>query len=376
VDANLAERLRAAGVDPAAPGDPGEAWRRLNDRFGLRTTLLDRYALEAAARGVAEEDLDLDLRERLAIEVLEARDPRFEFIPSSGRAVHDPVEVVDYDPAWPARFDTWRERLSGELGAVALRIEHVGSTSVPGLAAKPVIDVQVSVGDMTDEAAYVPAIERAGVRFRSRDAEHRYFRPPGDRPRVVQVHVCSAGSAWERRHLLFRDFLRADVATRDAYAALKRELASRYRDDRIAYNEGKSGFILDALERAAAWAARGERSGAARPATRFARILPADRLRDGELLPVEIDGTPIVLVRHLGSFYATANNCTHQDFPLSEAGFDPRDGVLVCAWHQACFDVRTGAAVVPPATEAVETFPVEVDADGWVRVALTGSLAR
>ncbi len=114
----------------------------------------------------------------------------------------------------------------------------------------------------------------------------------------------------------------------------------------------------------------------ARAAVRFARILPADRLRDGELLPVEIDGTPVVLVRHAGAFFATANNCTHQDFPLSEAGFDPDDGYLVCAWHQACFDVRTGAAVIPPATEPLETFPTTVDADGWVRIGLTGSLAK
>lgn len=110
-------------------------------------------------------------------------------------------------------------------------------------------------------------------------------------------------------------------------------------------------------------------------ATRFARILRADELRDGELLPVEIDGTPVVLVRHEGEFFATANNCTHRDFPLSEAGFDPRDGFLVCAWHGGCFDVRTGAAVVPPVTEAVETFAVRVSDDGWVEIALTGTLA-
>ena len=111
------------------------------------------------------------------------------------------------------------------------------------------------------------------------------------------------------------------------------------------------------------------------PTIRYARILPADELRDGELMPVEIDGTPVVLVRHAGEFFAVQNNCSHRDFPLSEAGFDPRDGVLVCAWHDGCFDVRTGAAVVPPATEPVETFPVRVT-DGWVEIGLTGSLAR
>ena len=109
-------------------------------------------------------------------------------------------------------------------------------------------------------------------------------------------------------------------------------------------------------------------------ATRFARVIRADELRDGELLPVEIDGTPVVLVRHEGAFFATANNCTHRDFPLSEAGFDERDGLLVCAWHGGCFDVRSGAAVVPPVTEAVETYPVRVSDDGWVEIGLTGSL--
>ena len=110
------------------------------------------------------------------------------------------------------------------------------------------------------------------------------------------------------------------------------------------------------------------------PAARYARILRSDELRDGELLPVEIDGTPVVLVRHAGDFFAVQNNCSHRDFPLSEAGFDPRDGFLVCAWHGGCFDVRTGAAVVPPATEPVEAFPVRVR-DGWVEIGLTGTLA-
>ena len=110
-------------------------------------------------------------------------------------------------------------------------------------------------------------------------------------------------------------------------------------------------------------------------AIRYARVLQANELRDGELIPVEINGRPVVLVRHAGDFYAVQNNCSHKDFPLSEAGFDPRDQVLVCAWHGGCFDLRTGAAVVPPATEPVETFPVRVSADGWVEIGLAGSLA-
>ena len=116
-------------------------------------------------------------------------------------------------------------------------------------------------------------------------------------------------------------------------------------------------------------------AASAGPAVRYARVVEADELRDGELIPVEIDGQPVVLVRHMGEFFAVQNNCSHKDFPLSEAGFDPRDEVLICAWHGGCFDVRSGEAVVLPATEPVETFPVRVSVDGWVEIGLTGSLA-
>ncbi|MDQ6682980.1 MAG: non-heme iron oxygenase ferredoxin subunit [Chloroflexota bacterium] len=108
-------------------------------------------------------------------------------------------------------------------------------------------------------------------------------------------------------------------------------------------------------------------------ATRFVRVIPVEELRDGELIPVEIDGTPLVLVRHRGAFFAVQNNCSHRDFPLTEAGFDARDGYLVCAWHGGCFDVRTGVATVPPATDPVETFPTRVNG-GYVEIGLTGSL--
>jgi len=255
MDRELAGRLRAADVDPETGFDPHEAFGRLHAREEQRATLLDRYALEASARGVGVADLSADLRAELQAGVLRLHIPGWEVIAGSERVGHDSIEVVAYDPAWPDGFVVWSERLGRELGAAATRIDHVGSTAVPGLAAKPIIDVQVSVPDLDDEASYVPAIERAGVAFRARDAEHRYFRPAGDRPRDVQVHVCVAGSDWERRHLLFRDVLRADATTRDAYAALKRDLARQYRDDRIAYNEAKTHFILDAIARAEVWAA-------------------------------------------------------------------------------------------------------------------------
>jgi GrpB-like predicted nucleotidyltransferase (UPF0157 family) len=241
----VSDRLRAllaeAGLDPDDFGDPGAAWRLLHGRFGRRITLVDRYELE-------RRELDREERAALGREVLAVQYPGAEF---AGRPRGDPIEVVAYDPSWAAAFEEWRGRLAEALGETAVRIEHVGSTAVPGLAAKPVIDVQVSVPDVDDEAAYVPAIEGIGVPLRFREPGHRYFRPPPGGPRTVQIHVCEAGSAWEREHLRFRDLLRADRELRDAYGRLKLELAELYWDDRLAYTDAKTGFILNALEDAA-----------------------------------------------------------------------------------------------------------------------------
>jgi GrpB-like predicted nucleotidyltransferase (UPF0157 family) len=241
----VSERLRAllveAGLDPDDLGDPGAAWRLLHERFGRRITLVDRYELEGRA-------LDREERAALAQQVLAIQYPGAEF---AGRPGGEPVEVVPYDPSWPDAFAQWRGRLAEALGETAVRIEHVGSTAVPGLAAKPVIDIQVSVPGVEDEAAYAPAIEALGVPLRFREPAHRYFRPPVGEPRSVQIHVCQAGGAWEQEHLLFRDLLRADPELREAYGRLKLELCRLYRDDRLAYTDAKTAFILDALEDAA-----------------------------------------------------------------------------------------------------------------------------
>lgn len=256
LDPALAARLQAAGVDVTTIGDPAEAWRRLHVREGRTATLLDRYDLEAASRGITVADLDPETRRGLAIEVFAIRDPTFAFVPNSDRSRLDPIQVVPYDPAWPARFEDWRRRLATALGPVARRIDHVGSTAVPGLASKPIIDVQIGVTDVDDEADYVAAIESAGVAFRAREVGHRYFRPGGDRARDVQIHVCTAGGEWQRVHLLFRDYLRSSGAVATQYGQLKARLADVFRDDRLAYNDGKSTFILRTLADAEEWAAR------------------------------------------------------------------------------------------------------------------------
>ncbi|MFN2418646.1 MAG: GrpB family protein [Candidatus Limnocylindria bacterium] len=110
--------------------------------------------------------------------------------------------------------------------------------------------------DPEGEERYVPTLEACGLTLRLREPGHRYFRPPADRPRDVHVHVCEAGSASERGHLLFHDYLRAHPAARDAYTELKRELAQRYPNDRLAYTDAKSAFIIDAMDAARDWAVR------------------------------------------------------------------------------------------------------------------------
>lgn len=169
----------------------------------------------------------------------------------------EPIELAEYDPAWPARYEQMRARLAAALGDVARRIEHVGSTAVPGLAAKPIVDVQISVPDIEDEAAFRAAIEGEGFVLRFIEPGHRYFRPPPSLPRLWQIHVCTVGSKWERDHLLFRDFLRAHPAEAARYAELKRRLVAQHRDDRIAYNDAKGPFIEHALRRAEEWARLG-----------------------------------------------------------------------------------------------------------------------
>jgi GrpB-like predicted nucleotidyltransferase (UPF0157 family) len=171
-----------------------------------------------------------------------------------GEPTGQPVALEQADASWPQQFLTLRTRLDSALGVIAVRIEHVGSTAVPGLDAKPTIDIQLSVPDVDDEGAYRPAIEALGFPMRSREPGHRYLRTPKGAERRVHIHVCSAGSDWERDHLLFRDYLRAHSAAARRYAELKRDLAARYRDDRLAYTEGKTPFIDATLTAAKRWA--------------------------------------------------------------------------------------------------------------------------
>jgi len=155
------------------------------------------------------------------------------------------VVIAEPDPAWPRRFEVERARIARALGDRALRIEHIGSTAVPGLAAKPIVDVLVEV-EAVDEARLAPPLEAAGYLLRVREEDHLMFRT---RARDVNVHVWPAGSEEVSRHLAFRDRLRTSPEDRRAYEDLKRELAARDWDDMNHYAEAKSGLIREILAR-------------------------------------------------------------------------------------------------------------------------------
>ncbi len=229
-----------------------EAWCRLREAGGRRVTLVDLYRLAGRERGLEPHELPLEERNELAHRAMPLILPGFEIAEGSGRG--DRIELVPSDPDWPASFAAWEARLGDALGSVAERIDHVGSTAVPGLAAKPTVDIQISVPGLEDEQRYVGPLEDAGLQLRSRDALHLYFRPPADRPRDVHVHVCESGGQWEREHLLFRDYLRAHPEAAARYAAVKEELLVVWSDDRWGYTEAKSDCILGILDAAEEWA--------------------------------------------------------------------------------------------------------------------------
>ena len=162
------------------------------------------------------------------------------------------IRIVDYNPMWPERFAAERAKIERALGERALHVDHIGSTSVPGLAAKPIIDINVSVADPDDEFAYLADLEKGGYVLRVREPTHRMLRTPR---RDVHVHICAAESAWEIRHLLFRDWLRVSSNDRRLYESTKRELAQLEWDEMNDYADAKSGVIAEITGRAEQWAA-------------------------------------------------------------------------------------------------------------------------
>lgn len=157
------------------------------------------------------------------------------------------IQIAEYNENWPNTFELHARSIAAAIGRVALRIEHIGSTSVPGLAAKPIIDILVVVPNSADESAYLPQFEAAGYVLRVREPdwnEHRMLRTP---EKDVHIHIYSTGCQEIQRLLGFRDHLRQDAADRRRYERLKRELASKEWSDLNAYAEAKTEVIEEII---------------------------------------------------------------------------------------------------------------------------------
>jgi GrpB-like predicted nucleotidyltransferase (UPF0157 family) len=169
-----------------------------------------------------------------------------------------PIEIVPYDSDWPRQFDVERERIAAALGSVALRIDHNGSTSVPGLAAKPIIDIQISVRRVQPMNDYSAVLVRLGYVHvpHPDDAFCPFFHRPGSWPHTHHVHVVQSGGEEEGRTLAFRDYLREHPSCARQYEELKRSLAAQHNaadfSSQQAYAEAKGAFIEDTIRRALA----------------------------------------------------------------------------------------------------------------------------
>lgn len=163
-----------------------------------------------------------------------------------------PIHIADYDPEWPRLFEAESARLQAALGARVLLLEHIGSTSVPGLAAKPRIDILLVIANSADEPAYVPDLEAAGYMLQVREPdwyEHRMFKGPDT---DINLHVYTLGCPEIERVLLFRNWLRGNAADRQLYEHTKRELAGRDWKYMQNYADAKTAVVTAILARAQA----------------------------------------------------------------------------------------------------------------------------
>ena len=166
----------------------------------------------------------------------------------------DPIIVVDYDPLWPGQFDEIAARVRAAfLGAPLVAVEHVGSTSVVGLAAKPIIDLNVIVPTRADLPVAIVRLATLGYVHegdKGITGREAFRCPPGTA--WHHLYACAEDNAEHKRHIAFRDYLRGHPEAPRQYEALKRDLAVRFRDDRLAYNDGKTDFVEAVLKKAGA----------------------------------------------------------------------------------------------------------------------------
>ncbi|QND72810.1 GrpB family protein [Tardiphaga robiniae] len=159
-----------------------------------------------------------------------------------------PVIIVPYDPAWPAKFVQIRDEILAALGSTALAVEHIGSTSVPGLDAKPIIDIDVIISTEADLSTAISKLSKAGYTYEGEkgiEGRHALAQPSG--LPAHHLYVCAAGNPELKRHIAFRDSLRANPDVAKSYGALKKCLAEKFGSDREGYTDAKAAFIAEVL---------------------------------------------------------------------------------------------------------------------------------
>src|SRR3990172_6646682 len=158
-----------------------------------------------------------------------------------------PVVIVEYDPRWPTLYEAEASAILGAIGHVIVALEHVGSTSVPGLGAKPIIDILAGVRILADAAQCVEPLQGLGYEYvpeyEPETPGRPYFRKGPPAGRTHHLHLVEHGGEFWMRHLLFRDYLRAHPEAAHAYYRLKKELAAKFGSDRDGYTEAKTEFI-------------------------------------------------------------------------------------------------------------------------------------
>lgn len=163
-----------------------------------------------------------------------------------------PVIVVDYDPAWPSLYEAERKRILDAVGDKILSVEHVGSTSVPGLGAKPIIDIIAGVNSKLAADECVELLKPVGYTDVTPEDSPEWFYCLGRGPHSVgyHLHLVLEGSPFQLKHIVFRDYLRSHPEAAAEYYELKKRLSTQYRENRVAYTESKTGFIDAVMERA------------------------------------------------------------------------------------------------------------------------------
>ena len=170
--------------------------------------------------------------------------------------MYDTIHVEEYNPIWKEIFESERKKIVSEIEEFILKIEHIGSTAIEGLASKPIIDIMIGVSKLSNADKCIPFLEKMNYQYIPEHEKEmpyrRFFRKPprSSKKRDFHIHICEITHDFWKRQLLFRDYLRKNPKVRDEYGTLKIKLAEEFREDRHAYTDAKSEFILAILKKA------------------------------------------------------------------------------------------------------------------------------